>query len=145
MIFVMSPFYNVKRPQPLFLWYFFMNWMFMCAKLLQSFQLFATLEIIACQAPLSREFSRQEYWSGLPCLPPGHLPNSGIEPRLLHCRHILYQLSNKGSPNQVLWYRIDYIEIQTGCLYQEWYRPGVIVVGWQYYLKPEWLGIAIMI
>ena len=24
-------------------------------------------------------FSRQEYWSGLPCLPPGHLPDSGIE------------------------------------------------------------------
>ena len=27
------------------------------------------------------EFSRQEYWSGLLCPPPGHLPNSGIEPR----------------------------------------------------------------
>ena len=26
-------------------------------------------------------FSRQEYWSGLPCLPPGDLPNPGIEPR----------------------------------------------------------------
>ena len=26
-------------------------------------------------------FSRQEYWSGLPCPPPGDLPNSGIEPR----------------------------------------------------------------
>ena len=26
-------------------------------------------------------FSRQEYWSGLPCLPPGDLPNAGIEPR----------------------------------------------------------------
>ena len=28
-----------------------------------------------------REFSRQEYWSGLPCLPPGDLPNPGIKPR----------------------------------------------------------------
>ena len=27
------------------------------------------------------EFSRQEYWSGLPCPPPGDLPNPGIEPR----------------------------------------------------------------
>ena len=27
------------------------------------------------------EFSRQEYWSGLPCLPPGDLPNPGIKPR----------------------------------------------------------------
>ena len=33
------------------------------------------------QAPLSRGFSRQEYWSGLPCPPPGDLPDPGIEPR----------------------------------------------------------------
>ena len=32
------------------------------------------------QAPLSVEFSRQEYWSGLPCPPPGDLPNPGIKP-----------------------------------------------------------------
>ena len=31
------------------------------------------------QALLSMEFSRQEYWSGLPFPPPGHLPNPGIE------------------------------------------------------------------
>ena len=31
-------------------------------------------------APLSMGFSRQEYWSGLPCPPPGDLPNPGIEP-----------------------------------------------------------------
>ena len=34
---------------------------------------------VACQAPLSMGFSRQGYWSGLPCLPPGHLPNPGIQ------------------------------------------------------------------
>ena len=34
---------------------------------------------IACQAPPSMEFSRQEYWSGLPFPTPGDLPNSGIE------------------------------------------------------------------
>ena len=38
---------------------------------------------IACQAPLSMEFSRHEYWSGLPCPPPGDLPNPGIKPRSL--------------------------------------------------------------
>ena len=32
------------------------------------------------QAPLSMDFSRQEYWSGLPCLPPGDLPHPGAEP-----------------------------------------------------------------
>ena len=35
---------------------------------------------VARQAPLSMRFSRQEYWSGLPCPPPGDLPNPGIEP-----------------------------------------------------------------
>ena len=35
---------------------------------------------IACQAPVSLGFSRQEYWSVLPFLPPGDLPNPGIEP-----------------------------------------------------------------
>ena len=35
---------------------------------------------VAHQAPLSMGFSRQEYWSGLPCPPSGHLPDPGIEP-----------------------------------------------------------------
>ena len=35
---------------------------------------------VACQAPLSIGFSRQEYWSGLPFPPPGNLPDPGIEP-----------------------------------------------------------------
>ena len=34
-------------------------------------------------APLSMEFSRQEYWRGLPCPPPGDLPNPGIKPTSL--------------------------------------------------------------
>ena len=44
-----------------------------------SVQLFTTLWTVAHQAPLSMGFSRQEYWSGLPCPPPGNLPNPGIE------------------------------------------------------------------
>ena len=43
-------------------------------------QHFATPRTIACQAPLSMKFSSQEYWSGLPCSPPGDLPDPGIEP-----------------------------------------------------------------
>ena len=38
-------------------------------------------QYVACQGPLSLEFSRQEYWSGLPCPPPADLPDPGIEPR----------------------------------------------------------------
>ena len=34
---------------------------------------------VACQAPLSMEFSRQEYWSGLPPPNPEDLPNPGVE------------------------------------------------------------------
>ena len=36
---------------------------------------------VAHQAPLSMGFPRQEYWSGLPCTPPGDIPNPGIKPR----------------------------------------------------------------
>ena len=46
-------------------------------------QIFATLLTVPCQAPLSMGFSRREYWSGLPCPPPGDLPDPGIEPTSL--------------------------------------------------------------
>ena len=42
-------------------------------------QLLVTPWTVACQAPLSMGFSRQEYWKGLPCPPSGNLPNPGIE------------------------------------------------------------------
>ena len=45
--------------------------------------LFATPWTVASQAPLSMQFSRQEYWSGLPCSLPGNLPNPGIKPTSL--------------------------------------------------------------
>ena len=47
---------------------------------LSCVRLFATLWTVAIQVPLSMGFSRQEYWSGLPCPSPGALPNPGIEP-----------------------------------------------------------------
>ena len=46
-------------------------------------RLFATPGTVARLAPLSMGFSRQEYWSGLPCPPPEDLPNPGIEPAFL--------------------------------------------------------------
>ena len=55
--------------------------MFVCVCARCHVQLsFVTLSTIAHQAPLPIEFSRQEYWSGLPFPPPGDLPNPGIEP-----------------------------------------------------------------
>ena len=50
-------------------------------KLLSPLWLFVTPWAVAYQAPLSTEFSRQEYWSGLPFPSPGDLPDPGIEPR----------------------------------------------------------------
>ena len=52
-----------------------------CAESLSCVQLFVTPRTVARQAPLSLGFSRQEHWSGLPCPPPGDLPNPGIKPR----------------------------------------------------------------
>ena len=69
---------------------------FSCARL------FATPWTVAHQAPLSMGFSRQEYWGGLPCLPPGDLPNPGIEPTslcLLHWQVGSLPLAPPGNPH----------------------------------------------
>ena len=46
---------------------------------LSHVRLFATPWTVAHQAPLTMGFSRQEHWSGLPCPPPGDLPDPGME------------------------------------------------------------------
>ena len=51
----------------------------LCAQLLGRVRLFATPWTVGHQAPLSMGFSRQEYCSGLPFLPPGDLSNQGIK------------------------------------------------------------------
>ena len=55
--------------------------MFAC--MLSHVRLSASLWTVACQAPLFMGFPRQEHWSGLIFLPPGDLPNPGIEPSSL--------------------------------------------------------------
>ena len=52
--------------------------------------------IIAHQPPLSMDFSKQEYWSGLSIPSPGDFPTQGSNPGLPHCRRILYCLSHQG-------------------------------------------------
>ena len=52
----------------------------MLVALVGCVQLFAPPWTVAHRAPLSMEFSRQEHWSGQPFLPPGNLPDPGIEP-----------------------------------------------------------------
>ena len=53
------------------------------AQWLSHVQLFVTLWTKARQVPLCMEFSRQEYWSGLPFPTPGDLPDPGIKPTFL--------------------------------------------------------------
>ena len=60
-------------------------------------QLFAILWTIACQAPPSMGFSRQEYWSGLSVPFPGDLPDPGIKPEspVLQADALSSELSGK--------------------------------------------------
>ena len=53
---------------------------------------------VACQAPLSMGFLRQEYWSGLPFPPPGDLPHPGMEPASPAWQVDSLPLSHLGSP-----------------------------------------------
>ena len=65
-------------------------------KSLNHVRLFVTLWTVVCQAPLSMEFSREEYWSGLPFPSPGLFPTQGLNLGLLQCRQNLYHLSHQG-------------------------------------------------
>ena len=61
-------------------------------------QLYAVLWTLACQVPLSVGFSRQEYWSGLPCPPPEDLPDPGIKPGSLALQADSLPLTLQGNP-----------------------------------------------
>ena len=60
-------------------------------------RLFATPWMVTYQAPQSMGFSRQEYWSGLSCPPPGDLLNPGIKPKYpaLHADSVLSEPPGK--------------------------------------------------
>ena len=61
-------------------------YIYICCAMLSPFShvhLLVTPWTIAHQAPLFMGFSRQEYWTGLPCPPPGDLPDPRIEPKSL--------------------------------------------------------------
>ena len=78
------------------------------AKLLQSCRLFATLWAIAHQAPLSMGFSRQAYGSGLPCPPPGDLPNPRVEPHVSQQQAGSLPLVLPGKPYNIISTCIKY-------------------------------------
>ena len=71
-------------------------------KWLSRVRFFVTPWTVAYQAPPTRAFSRQEYWSGLPFPSPGDLPDPGIEPWSPAFRQTVYRLSHQGSLFKVL-------------------------------------------
>ena len=72
-------------------------WGIGCMCVLSHVQLCRTPWTVAHQAPLSVAFPRQEYWSGLPFLPPGGLLDRGIKPDLLHWQADCLPLRHLGS------------------------------------------------
>ena len=73
----------------------------------------ATPWTVACQAPLSMEFSRQEYWSGLPCPAPGDLPNLGTEPRSPALQVDSLPFEPPGKPQQRGWGAFYFVDMDT--------------------------------
>ena len=103
-----------------------------CAKLLNKVLLFVTLWTIAHQAPLSKGFSGQEHWGGLPWPPPGDLPNPGIKPKSSaapECRQILYRWATReAQPNSLrspgmeslTWWSTEVLHLEPHKSTQEW-------------------------
>ena len=87
-------------------------------------QLCATLWTVATQAPLSKGFFRQEYWSELPCFPPGDLPDPGITPASL----MSPALAGEFFTTSVIWESESH-SVRSDCLwlhelYSPWNSPG---------------------
>ena len=87
---------------------------------LSHVRLFVTPWPVAHQAPLSMGFSRQGYWSGLPCPPPGDLPRPGLKPASPALQADSLPLSRLGSP----------------VLKDAWFYPHIWKVGYHSWLCP---------
>ena len=80
--FIAKKCYHLRLQQIMNLFVIVTSEITMHAKLLQLCLTFCDSMDLTCQAPLSMGFSKQEFWSGLPCPPPSDLPNPGTEPVL---------------------------------------------------------------
>ena len=80
-----------------------------------SHWLFATPWTAALQATLSTGFSRQEYWSGLPFHPPGHLLHQGRNLCLLYWQVDSLPLSHQGSPILVSYKQLQFSSVAQSC------------------------------
>ena len=78
--------------------------------LLSRVWLFETPRTVACQAPLSMGFPRQEYWSGLLFPPPGGLPHAGTESVSPALVGRLFTTDHLGSPTSLQSYKLPACE-----------------------------------
>ena len=78
-----------------------------CVYALSHVQLFETPWTIAHQAPLSMEFSRQEYWSGLPFPTSGDLPNPAIKPTSPALAGRFFTTEPPGKPRLLCPYQLN--------------------------------------
>ena len=94
----------------------------MCLCSLSCVQLFAIPLTVACQAPLSMKFSRQEYWGGLPFPFPKDLLQSGIEPTSLVSPTLagwFFATEPPESPSSLVEYTYKQLTIHFGGVYSE--------------------------
>ena len=95
----------------------------LCAKLRSRVQLSVTLWTIAHQAPLSMQFSKQEYWSGLPFPPPGELLHPGTETVTPALQADSLPLSPRGAPREREELAVQgWARGHPHCLYCPWSR-----------------------
>ena len=88
----------------------------MCASMPNHFT--CNLWTVACQAPLSMGFSRQEYWSGLPFPPSGDLPDPGIKPGYPALAGRLFTTGPPGKPP-------NSVQFSCSVMYDSWRSPGL--------------------
>ena len=95
----------------------------------------------ACQAPLSMEFSRQEYWSGLPCLSPGDLPYPGIGS---HIAGRFFTIWTTGEARYfITWIHFSQDTNQTmeAKVFSKWFKKAILIL-WVFLLTnfqmPSW-------
>ena len=103
----------------------------------QSRRLFGTPWAVAHHAPLSMGFSRQEYWSGVPCSSPGDLPDPGIKPMTLASPTLAGEFLRLVPPlldhtyiitlinNYLKWIKCTNQKTQTGCVDENKYMNAL--------------------
>ena len=123
--FIFSQFYKSpsdQSKQPMLMMIMFTKVAFMLSHF-SSVWLFATLWTVACQAPLSMGFFRQEYWMGCHFLLQGIFPTWGFTLGLLHCRQILYCWATREALTKVICLMLDSNHMDgPGCLYTTLYQ-----------------------